>query len=250
MRRRSAAARGSCPGSTGTPATAASRGPRRSRRLRSSSRSASRSSSLAHTAGCRSSRCSPRRRRRRSTWGERALELATRLGDDPTRAHALVNLGTAQLERDPRDTAMLLEAHAIAHAAGDRHEATRALANLGFSFMCWCEPEPAERYARQALAYAHEHEVHTLASYMSTTARLAPAPCRRLGRGRTDGAPRVGARRERVPAARPDGADRARGPAGRSGRRRAARGPHGEGANARVSCSGSLRFSSWRPSGR
>ena len=30
-------------------------------------------------------------------WGERALELATRLGDDRTRAHALVNIGSATL---------------------------------------------------------------------------------------------------------------------------------------------------------
>ena len=152
-------------------------------------------------------------------WGERALELATRLGDDPTRAHALVNLGTTRLERDPRDTAMLLEAHAIAHAAGDRHEATRALANLGFSFMCCAEPEPAERYARQALAYAHEHEVHTLASYMSTLLAWLRLRAGDWDEAGADGAPRVGARRERVPAARPDGADRACGPAGRSGRR-------------------------------
>jgi DNA-binding CsgD family transcriptional regulator/tetratricopeptide (TPR) repeat protein len=101
-------------------------------------------------------------------WGERALELATRLGDEPTRAHALVNIGTARLELDPDESATLLEAHAIAHASGDRHEATRALGNLGFSLMCWVRPEPALRYAQQALAYAQEHEVHTIGSYIAT----------------------------------------------------------------------------------
>ena len=64
-------------------------------------------------------------------WGERALELATRLGDERTRAHALVNIGTAKVQLDHRETATLLEAHAVADAAGDRHEATRALVNLG-----------------------------------------------------------------------------------------------------------------------
>jgi DNA-binding CsgD family transcriptional regulator/tetratricopeptide (TPR) repeat protein len=102
------------------------------------------------------------------TWGERALALATRLGDEPTRAHALVNVGSARIQVDPDDTAALLEAHAIADAAGDRHEAVRALINLGYSEICWAAPEPALRHTRLALAYAREHEVHTLASYAAT----------------------------------------------------------------------------------
>ena len=101
-------------------------------------------------------------------WGERALELALRLGDDSTRAHALVNIGSAKLMVDPGETATLLEAHAIADAAGDREEATRALANIGFSLMCWAQPEPARRYEQEALAYALEHEVHNLAPYLAT----------------------------------------------------------------------------------
>ena len=35
--------------------------------------------------------------------------------------------------------------------------------------MSWAQPEPAMRYARQALAYAEEHEVHNLASYIAVT---------------------------------------------------------------------------------
>jgi predicted ATPase/DNA-binding CsgD family transcriptional regulator len=101
-------------------------------------------------------------------WGDRALELATRLGDERTRAHALVNIGGARIQADPDDTAALRDAHAIADAAGDRHEATRALLNLGYSLMCWVRPEAALRYTEQALAYAREHEVHTLSSYAAT----------------------------------------------------------------------------------
>jgi DNA-binding CsgD family transcriptional regulator/tetratricopeptide (TPR) repeat protein len=101
-------------------------------------------------------------------WGERALELATRLGDERTRVHALVNIGSARIDVDRGETATLLEAHAIADAAGDRHEATRALGNLGYSLLSWVEPDAARRYAEQALAYAVEHEVHTLAAYAAT----------------------------------------------------------------------------------
>jgi DNA-binding CsgD family transcriptional regulator/tetratricopeptide (TPR) repeat protein len=98
-------------------------------------------------------------------WGERALALATKLGDTGTRAHALTNVASARIQVDPDATADLLEAHALADAAGDRHEATRALLNLAYALMCWAMPEPALRYTRMGLAYAREHEVHTLASY-------------------------------------------------------------------------------------
>ena len=101
-------------------------------------------------------------------FGERALALALRLGDEPTRAHALVNLGTARIQLDPGDVETLLEAHAIADAAGDRHEAARALVNLAFSLIAWIEPEPALAYAHQGLAYAERYEVETLRSYIVT----------------------------------------------------------------------------------
>ncbi len=101
-------------------------------------------------------------------WGHRALALATKLGDENTRAHALVNIGSAETQLDPSDITTLLEAHTIADAAGDRHEATRALNNIGFTLMYWAEPEAAMRYAQQSLAYAEKYEVHNLASYVRT----------------------------------------------------------------------------------
>jgi DNA-binding CsgD family transcriptional regulator len=102
-------------------------------------------------------------------WGHRALELASRLGDDRTRAHALVNLGTARTQVDYEEGGSLLEAHEVAHAAGEREEAARALGNLGYVLLTWVQPEPAWRYASDALAYAREHEVHNLASYIEMT---------------------------------------------------------------------------------
>jgi ATP/maltotriose-dependent transcriptional regulator MalT len=102
------------------------------------------------------------------TWGERALELASRLGDDRTRAHALVNIATARVNLDDGQFVELLEAHAVADAAGDRHEAARALDNLGMSLLHWVRPEEALRYARQAVAYGEEHEMLVISSYAAT----------------------------------------------------------------------------------
>ena len=66
---------------------------------------------------CRSSRCWPRTSSAALEWGERALALATELGDDRTRAHVLVNLGSARLNQDG-ETAPLLEAHARRRRGG------------------------------------------------------------------------------------------------------------------------------------
>ena len=101
-------------------------------------------------------------------WGQRALELATSLGDESTRAHALVNIGCARMHMDPDDMTPLLDAHALADAVGEREDATRALGNLGYVLMTWGLPDPGRRYAEQALAYASGHEVHMYASYVTT----------------------------------------------------------------------------------
>ena len=70
-------------------------------------------------------------------WGERALELATRLGDEQhARARARQHRQRAGSSSTTDETATLLEAHAVADAAGDRHEAARALDNLGYSAAC------------------------------------------------------------------------------------------------------------------
>jgi DNA-binding CsgD family transcriptional regulator/tetratricopeptide (TPR) repeat protein len=102
--------------------------------------------------------------------GERALEVATRLGDERLRAIILVDLGTIRVYLDRRETAMLLEAHAVADAAGGRSEAARALVNLAYTLLAWAEPGgDARRHAEQALAYADEHEMHMVGSYAALT---------------------------------------------------------------------------------
>jgi len=98
-------------------------------------------------------------------WGQRALDLAVRVHDDFTRTHALVSLGTIDAMLDPDAVQPLLEAHAAADAAGNSHEATRALGNLGYAQMMWVRPATALEYTQQALDYADEHEVDSLAVY-------------------------------------------------------------------------------------
>ncbi|HJU46836.1 MAG TPA: AAA family ATPase, partial [Gaiellaceae bacterium] len=98
---------------------------------------------------------------------ERALGLAAAFGDDATRVQALVTMGTARIQLDPGETSALLEAHAQADAAGERHEATRALGNLAYALQSWFQPARSRQAAERALAYAQEHEVHALARYIA-----------------------------------------------------------------------------------
>jgi tetratricopeptide (TPR) repeat protein len=95
-------------------------------------------------------------------WGERALALARRLGDERTCAHALVNIGSVELQLDPDAVEALLEAHDVAHAVGDSHEAARALNNLSTRSLWWARPAAALRYAERTVEYAEEHQVHAI----------------------------------------------------------------------------------------
>lgn len=101
-------------------------------------------------------------------WGSRAVELSQRFGDDRTRAHALINIGTARMNLDPDETGALLEGHSLADASGDREQAARALLNLGYTNITWIRPGPARRYTDQAIAYAREYEVDGLLAYCMT----------------------------------------------------------------------------------
>jgi DNA-binding CsgD family transcriptional regulator/tetratricopeptide (TPR) repeat protein len=102
-------------------------------------------------------------------WGNRALELASRLGDESTRLHALVNIATARTLLDPANTDALVEAFSAADAAGEWEEAVRALANLAFTLMTWIQPGPALEYADRAAVYGEEHELPNMASYARTS---------------------------------------------------------------------------------
>ena len=90
------------------------------------------------------------------------------------------------MQLDPGETGALLEAHALADAAGEREDATRALGNLGYVLMSWAMPEPALRYAQRALAYAETLRGAHVRLVRDHRAGLAAPPERRLGRGGAD----------------------------------------------------------------
>jgi DNA-binding CsgD family transcriptional regulator len=103
-------------------------------------------------------------------WGRRAVELAERSGDGSTRAHALVTLGVSDIIEDPDDWVPLLAAHETAHRLGEWHEAARAMVGLADANFCWIQPELAEKFNRQGLAYCREHQVDTLLAFLSAMA--------------------------------------------------------------------------------
>jgi DNA-binding CsgD family transcriptional regulator len=101
-------------------------------------------------------------------WGERARELAERLGDRDTAIHATVNVATARLmtTNDPRATVSLLDAHAQADSAGYVEHAVRALLNR----TDWCveraEPGLAIEAVQRALAYATSQNLDGYVQYL------------------------------------------------------------------------------------
>lgn len=104
------------------------------------------------------------------SWGNRAVELARRVGDDRTRGHALINIGSAQMSLDPDDTATLWQAYELSDAVGDRHEAVRALINTGFTATLWIRPDLAWEAINRAITYADEYQVDTLLRYAKSIA--------------------------------------------------------------------------------
>lgn len=101
-------------------------------------------------------------------WGTRAIALAQRVGDPATEAHALINIGSIRVTIDPDDVDTLLRGYDLADAVGQRHEAVRALLNLGYSLFEWLRPRESREAAERAVAYADEHQIDTLGSYAAT----------------------------------------------------------------------------------
>ncbi|HVU79336.1 MAG TPA: AAA family ATPase, partial [Gaiellaceae bacterium] len=102
-------------------------------------------------------------------WGARALELAERLEARDTLVHAKVSLASVDVKMDPRATAPVLDAFALADELGCWSEGSRALANLAFSLAMWGCGREARRFAAQAIEYAEQHEVHNIGAYARVT---------------------------------------------------------------------------------
>jgi hypothetical protein len=93
-------------------------------------------------------------------WGERARELADRLGDVETLVHASINVITARLDRgDPTAAVAMRSVHADAAVAGLADHAARALVNLASSLVGTWEYVAGAAALDEAFAYASAHDL-------------------------------------------------------------------------------------------
>ncbi len=101
-------------------------------------------------------------------WGEKAIALADRLGEQETLIHALINVGTARATRDDLEGRNMLErAHRLAADDGMIDHACRALVNLSWQQMLMFHLDEAERQFEAAITYAEEHDLDNYVWYLT-----------------------------------------------------------------------------------
>jgi DNA-binding CsgD family transcriptional regulator/tetratricopeptide (TPR) repeat protein len=97
------------------------------------------------------------------TWSNRAIALAEQIGDIDSRVHALITLGTAELQLSKKSSGVdrleLSSKLALEHGLHDY--ATRAYAMLACSDVIHREYESAELGMERALRFAIDHELNT-----------------------------------------------------------------------------------------
>jgi len=99
-------------------------------------------------------------------YGQRALELAERFGDNNVRAHALTNVGAALLSAgDPLGLQNLERGLSVALQHGLSEHAGRAYANLVELAVTQRRPDLAARHLAPSLEYCETHEVQDCLSY-------------------------------------------------------------------------------------
>ncbi len=102
-------------------------------------------------------------------WGSRAIELADRLGDVETLAHALNNVGMACVARAGDEGQAKLEESLRLSLTHDLQEhAARAFTNLGTSFVMLRDYEHAARYLDEGIAYSIERDLDSWALYLTS----------------------------------------------------------------------------------
>jgi DNA-binding CsgD family transcriptional regulator/tetratricopeptide (TPR) repeat protein len=101
-------------------------------------------------------------------WGERAIDLARRIGDREAEGHALNNVGTAMAtDEDSLEGRRLLALSLELALADDAHEhAARAWTNLGSVAVINHRHADAERDLRAGLAYCEERDLDSWGLYM------------------------------------------------------------------------------------
>jgi DNA-binding CsgD family transcriptional regulator/tetratricopeptide (TPR) repeat protein len=100
--------------------------------------------------------------------GTRAIELAERLGETETLAHALNNVGAAEaLHYHPGGVEKLERSLALALEAGLEEHVARGYTNLGAGAVRLRRYADADRYLTAGLAYCEEHDLDAWVAYMT-----------------------------------------------------------------------------------
>jgi DNA-binding CsgD family transcriptional regulator len=101
-------------------------------------------------------------------WGERAIALATELGEDEILVHALNNVGTAERHRGVAGGAEKQERSLALALAGDYEEhVARAYTNLATMSVEAREYAAAARWLEEGIAYCADHDLDSWLLYMS-----------------------------------------------------------------------------------
>jgi DNA-binding NarL/FixJ family response regulator len=105
-----------------------------------------------------------------TSWGERAIDLARRIGDREAEIHALNNVGTATASAYDSIEGQHRLAQSLDMAlADDAHEhAARAYTNLGAIPVKHRRFADADRYLRAGIAYCKDRDLDAWALYMSS----------------------------------------------------------------------------------
>jgi DNA-binding CsgD family transcriptional regulator/tetratricopeptide (TPR) repeat protein len=100
-------------------------------------------------------------------WAERAVSLASELGDQQVLAHALCNLGTSLWQLgDERGADVLGESLAVALAIGAAEDACRSYTNTFWGYYRGHRHDDAIRIGREAIAFAEDTEQTAFAAYL------------------------------------------------------------------------------------
>lgn len=100
-------------------------------------------------------------------WGEKALVLASEVGDIETRIHALNNVGTAKAYRgNDEGVAMLEDSLALAREYGFHEHAARVYTNLACYAVDFRRFELADRIANEGIAFDTRYDLDAWTHYL------------------------------------------------------------------------------------
>ena len=104
------------------------------------------------------------------SWGLRAIELAQKFDATETRAHALNNVGFAQLLTHQKEGREKIEESLRLSLAHNLEEhASRALTNISAVLVWERDYKTALRYLNDGVVYANDHDLESCQSYMMTS---------------------------------------------------------------------------------